>query len=78
MSAPAVALAVVVGGAVGAVAAPPPEPAADAGPPAPDAMAALRRAVDAQQMATGGAVTLRAILRGELPGGGDSFPPRDW
>jgi len=75
MSAPAVALAVVVGGAVGAVAASPPEPAADAGPPAPDAMAALRRAMEAQLMATGGARTLRAILRGELPDGGESYPP---
>lgn len=75
MSAPAVALAVVVGGAVGAVAASSPDPAADAGSPTPDALAALRRAVEAQRMATGGALTLRAILRGELPDGGESYPP---
>lgn len=76
MSAPAVALAVVVGGAVGAVAASTPDPAADAGPPPADALAALRRAMDAQRMATGGAMTLRAILRGELRDGGESYPPR--
>ena len=76
MSAPAVALAVVVGGAVGAVEASTPDPAPDVGPTVPDALAALRRAVDAQRMATGGAMTLRAILRGELRDGGESYPPR--
>ena len=76
MSAPAVALAMVVGGAVRVVTAATSDPAPDVGPAPADALAALRLAMDAQRMATGGAMTLRAILRGELRDGGESYPPR--